>query len=228
MTKKVFFLVFVVFNTSLCSQQELRTIFGDVYYEPDRYKTQYDATDSTPYLNVDFTPAKINDINETKMVRFNAFDESVEVMVNAKKVVILQDSQAYTIKLLDGSKKVYETKKYGDEEDKVKTSFFELIARNTKYALFLKEKKKYVKAKKAQGYEASKPAMFKKRKDTYYITDFKEQSELVIKIPSKVKTFVSFFPSHAKQVKMFIKKYKLKIDEGEDLIKIFDFYFDSI
>ncbi len=228
MIKKVFFLVFLVINLTLHSQQELRNKFGDVYYAADLYKTKYNALESTPYLNEVFTPAKINNISETKMVRFDAFEDRVEVMVNAKKVVILQDSQSYSINLLDGSDKLYETKRYREEKGNLKTSFFELINQKDNYTLYLKEKVKFFKGEKAQGYEASKPAMFKKQKTTYYITDFKGQSEQLLRIPSKVKTFVAFFPSRSKPVRMFMKDNNLKIDNGDDLVKIFHFYFDNI
>ena len=218
---------FLVINLSAHGQQELRTNFGDVFYAADLYKTKYNALESTPYLNEAFTPAKINNIVETKMVRFDAFEDRVEVMVNAKKVVILQGSQSYSINLLDGSDKLYETKRYRDEKGNRKTSFFELIAHKENYTLYLKEKIKFFKAEKAQGYEAFKPAMFKKQKTTYYITDFKGQSEQLLRIPSKVKTFVAFFPSRSKPVRMFMKDNKLKIDNGDDLVKILDFYFDN-
>ena len=218
---------FLVINLTVYAQQELRTQFGDVYYAADLYKTKYKALESTPYLNEVFTPAKINNISKTKMVRFDAFEDRVEVMVNAKKVVILQDSQSYSISLLDGSDKLYETKRYRDEKGNLKTSFFELIAHKDNYTLYLKEKIKIFKAEKAQGYEASKPAMFKKQKTTYYITDFKGQSEQLFRIPTKVKAFVAFFPSRSKPVRMFMKDNKLKIDKGDDLAKIFDFYFDN-
>ena len=216
---------FLVLNLNVYGQQELRTKFGDVYYAADLYKTKYNALESTPYLNEVFTPAKINDISETKMVRFDAFEDRVEVMANAKKVVILQDSQFYSISLLDGSDKLYETKRYRDEKGNTKTSFFELIAHKDNYTLYLKEKIKFFKAENAKGYEAPKPAMFKKQKTTYYITDFKGQSNQLLRIPSKGKAFVAFFPSRSKPVRMFIKENKLKIDNSDDLMQIFDFYF---
>ncbi len=219
---------FLVINLAAHGQQELRTKFGDVYYAADLYKTKYNAQESTPYLNEVFTPAKINNIRETKMVRFDAFEDRVEVRINAKKVVILQDSQSYSISLLDGSDKLYETKRYRDEKGNAKTSFFELIAHKENYKLYLKEKIKFFKGEKAQGYEAPKPAMFKKQKTTYYISDFKRQSDQLLRIPSKVKTFMEFFPSRSKPVRMFMKDNKLKIDNGDDLVKIFDFYFENI
>ncbi|MCP4974881.1 MAG: hypothetical protein GY931_01850 [Maribacter sp.] len=226
MIKQVYLFWFLVISLTI-QGQELRNRFGDVYYTADMHKTKYNAPESTPYLNEVFTPAKINNINETKMVRFDAFEDRVEIMVSENKVVILEDKQPYSIKLLDGSGKLYETKSYYDEKGNTKASFFEVLALNENYSVYLKEKMKFSKAKKAQGYEASKPAMFKKQKATHYITDFKGESDQLIKIPTKVKYFIEFFPGHSKSLKMFIKDNKLKIDKSQDLMKIFDFYFDT-
>jgi len=224
--KIVFLLGFLIIGLT-SNGQELRNRFGDVYYSPNLYQTKYNSLEGTPYLNETFTPAKINDISETMLVRFDAFEDRVEIMVTKNQVVILEGSQPYTIELLDGSDKRYETKKYLDEKGNLKTSFFEVIAQKETYTIYLKEKMKFLKAEKAQGYEASKPAMFKKQKAAYYITDFKGQSDHLIKLPYKVKNFVAFFPDSPKSVRKFIKENKLKIDNADDLAQIFDFYFDS-
>lgn len=224
---KVFLLGLLITGLSI-NGQELRNRFGDVYYATNLYKTKYNTVESTPYLNEAFTPARINDIGETKMVRFDAFEDRVEVMINAKQVVVLQDSKSYSIALLDGSDKRYETKAYQDDKGKLKSSFFEVIAQKETYTIYLKEKKNFFKATKAQGYEASKPAMFKKQKPAFFITDFKGKSDQLIKIPSKVKTLVAFFPDRTKSVHKFIKENKLKVDNELDLEKIFDFYFNSV
>lgn len=218
---------FLLISVAACGQQELRNRFGDVYYGANLYKTNYNAFEGSPYLNEEFTPAKINDVSETKLVRFDAFEDRVEIRVSENKVVILQVSEPYVISLLDGSDRVFETKKYLDDKGNTTTAFFELIANQKHYKLYLKEKIKFSKAEKAQGYGKAKPARFKKQNGIYYITDFIAPSGQLIRIPSKVKSFVAFFPNSSKPVRKFIKDNKLKIDKGDDLVKIFDFYFEN-
>ncbi|ALM07991.1 hypothetical protein SB49_09400 [Sediminicola sp. YIK13] len=216
---------FLLLNLTAHAQIELRGDLGDVYYSKDLYKTTYNSPEGSPYLNENFTPAKINDINETKLVRFNAYEDRIEVMVEENKVIVLPDTQTYTISLLDGSNKVFETKNYLDEKGNLKNSFFELIVIKEKHSLYLKEKIEFTKAVKAQGYQDSQPAMFKKQKESYFITDFKGQSDQLIYLPRKLKNFLKLFPAHSKTIKSFIKDNKLKIDKSGDLLKIFDFYF---
>jgi len=225
--KKGFIVVFLVLGLTTQAQQELRNSLGDVYYDSNLYNTKYNAQEGTPYLNEVFTPAKIDNISETKLVRFDAVEGRVEILVNDKKVLILDDAESHLITLLDGSNKQYETKKYLTEKGIPKTSFFELVAKNENYTLYLLERIKFYKAVKAQGYGAPKPAMFKYAKKVYYLTDFKTKSDQLLNIPSKVKNFVALFPGHSKSVKLFIKENTLKIDNEKDLLRIFDFYFDT-
>lgn len=228
MIMKYFLLLgFLLLNLSVYGQIELRGDLGDVYYSKDLYKTNYNSPAGSPYLYEDFIPAKINDISETKLVRFDAFEDRVEVMVDENKVVILPDTQPFTISLLDGSDKIFETKSYHDEKGNLKTSFFELIAKHENYSLYLKEKIEFTKAVKAQGYQDSQPAMFKKQKESYFITDFKGQTDQLLKIPYKNRNFLALFPAQSKSIKTFIKDNKLKIDRGDDLVKIFNFYFSK-
>lgn len=225
--KNLLLLGFLLLNLSIYGQIELRGDLGDVYYSKDLYKSKFNSPAGSPYLNENFTPAKINDINETKLVRFDAYEDRIEIMVDENQVVILPDTGSYTISLLDGSDKIFETKSYLDEKDNLKTSFFELIDQQENYRLYLKEKIAFTKAVKAQGYQESQPAMFKKQKESYFITDFKGQTDQLFKIPYKNKNFLALFPLHSKSMKTFIKDKKLKIDEGDDLIEIFNFYFSK-
>ncbi|MGY8915390.1 MAG: hypothetical protein ACKVJF_09975, partial [Flavobacteriales bacterium] len=201
--KHFLILGFLLLNLTVSAQIELRGDLGDVYYTKDLYKTKYNSPAGSPYLNENFIPAKINDINETKLVRFDAFEDRVEVMVDENKVVILPDTQTFTISLLDGSDKIFETKSYQDEKGNLKTSFFELIAKQENYRLYLKEKIEFTKAVKAQGYQESQPAMFKKQKETYFITDFNGQTDQLLKIPYKSRSFLLLFPEHSKSIKTF-------------------------
>ena len=212
----------------LCScsihAQQLRNDLGDVYYEPNFYMTKYDGPEGSPYLNETFTPAKIKGIEKTQLVRFDAVEGNVEVMISEQQVLVLNNTKKYSISLADGSDKVYETREFVNNKGDVNTSFFELLESTTNYKLYLKEEKKFFEKVQAQGYAAEKPARFEKIRDTYYVTDFKNGSEKLIPLPSKMKAFLAFFGDQGASVKKFIKDEKLKVDKTEDLVRILDYY----
>lgn len=226
--KKVFFVWVITYNVSLslAAQQELRGQLGEVFYTPNAYLAEYNSPSGSPYLSTEFIPVKINDIRETKLVRFDLVKDRVEIKINETKVTVLDDSLLYNIVLLDDSGRSYQTRDYFDEKANVNSSFFEVLHNNQFYGLYLKEKKKFYKEVKAQGYQPGSKAEFKFVKSNYYITDFINNTDRLLELPQNDKSFAKLFSSNSKSILGFIKKNNLKIDNEEDLLKIFNFYFE--
>ena len=217
---------FLFLCTALHGQQ-LRTDLGEVYYEPNFYMTKYSGTEGSPYLNESFAPAKIEGIEKTQLVRFDAVEGQVEVMVSEDQVVVLDGSKNYVITLLDGAKKRYEILEYFTPGGEVGASFFEVLESNDQFSLYLKEEKKFYKKEKAQGYASEKPARFEKIRDAYYVSDFKNPSDRLLPVPGKMKSFLAFFGDHGPEIKKFIREHKLKTDNAADLVRIFGYYFQK-
>lgn len=212
----------------LCAfSQQLRNKYGDVYYDPNLYGSNFNSIEGSPYLDTEFKPAKINEISETKWVRFNAFEGKVEVK-EKNGIIVLSDSDSYIISLQDGSNRIYETRTYEDELGNLKVSFFELLNHRQHYKLYLKEEIILTKAVKAEGYAQAEPAKFKRLGDTFYVIDFIGNSQKLLQIPSRMKSFLAMFPKKQKALKTFTKTNKLKTRNAEDLIEIFDFYFSDL
>ena len=226
--KKIILIVSLSVSCFTVFGQEIRNYLGDVYFVPGKYKTIYNSPEGSPYLNEEFVPAKINNISDTQLVRFDAVLGNVEVMITGSKVVALDNSKTYAISLVDGSNKVYKTLEYTDVDGNENNSFFELLDSTLNYKLYLKENKKFFKKVKAQGYAEEIPAQFKKVKSDFYVTDFKSQSDRLIYIPHKLKPFTEFFQEEAKSIKNFIKENKLNIGDANDLVKIFKFYYEQL
>lgn len=207
--------------------QELKNKFGENYYTPALYKQEYKAAEGSPYLDEQFKPAKINNIEEARLVRFDAMNNQVEIMVKGNSVMILDDSEPYTIAMEDGSKKVYRIKSYtGKKGDKVR-SFFQLLYEVGAIELYLKEEKRFYKEVKAQGYQDSQPAQFKKEPDTFFITDFVDNTDVLLEVPNRVNKFVELFAPRSKEMKEYIKDGKLELNKKDDLILIFTEYFGN-
>ena len=226
---KVFFIWFIAckISLSLSAQQELRGQLGEVFYTPNAYMSEYNSPIGSPYLNTEFIPAKINDIRETKLVRFDVVKDRVEVKINETKVTVLDDSLLYNIVLLDDSGRIYQTRDYYDEKRNVISSFFEVLHTNSTYGLYLKERKKFIKGVKAEGYQPGSKAEFKFIKSNYYVTDFINNTDKLLELPQNEKSFAKLFSSEAKSILTYIKKNNLKLDDKEDLLKIFNFYFEN-
>jgi len=220
-------MLIVLAFVQLCAfSQQLRNKYGDIYYDANLYGNNYNSIEGSPYLDSEFKPAKINEISETKFVRFNAFEGKIEVKEKSG-VIVLSDSDSYVITLQDGSNKIYETRNYEDEFGNSQVSFFELLKDHKNYRLYLKQDITLTKAVKAEGYAKAEPAKFKGPLDTFYVLDFIGNSQKLLPIPYRMKSFLTIFPQKHKALKSFIKEHKLKTRNAEDLIKIFDYYFSD-
>lgn len=180
------------------------------------------------YLNEEFIPARINTIKEVQLIRFNAVENTIELKDSKDKILILSKSYDYSIKLLDGSNKLYETHSYIDEDGAKAISFFEKIYTTEKYALYLKERIIYKPGKKAtSSYEQDLPGKFKKGNTIFYVTDLNPKNTGLIAVSKKKKTLSVLFQKQAKTIDKFIKKEGLKMDKKEDIISILNFYFEK-
>ncbi|NAS12044.1 hypothetical protein [Poritiphilus flavus] len=222
MKKTILVIVFLCFLSYSSAQQILRTELGNVFYGTNKYKTEYNSPEGTPYLNESFTPAKINDISKTHFVRFNGYSGEVEVKVSEGRVVVLNEGDFFAIKLLDGSNTEYQTLSYLDEKGKRKHSFFQLLSNSEGYKLYLKQKVNYYKEVKAEAYKEAQPPRFKPGKPEFYFSTANDPKELTL-IPQKTNGFLKLFPEKSQELKKFIKSKKLKLNRKEDLMSIFEY-----
>ncbi|MFS4493860.1 hypothetical protein [Maribacter sp. 2308TA10-17] len=198
-----------------------------VYYVGTNTKKYDDEAEGLRYLTEQFTPATINGITETQLVRFNVVENTIEIKDENNKVLTLSQSYDYTVKLLDGSNKTYETHSFIDENGNKSITFFEKLYGNENFRLYLKERIIYIPAKKStSSYEQDVPGKFKKGNTIFHITDFISNSSILIEVPKKGKKLAILFKDQAKYMEKFIKHEKLKTDQKEDLIKIFNSYFN--
>lgn len=219
----------IIVGTLICSvsfgQRQIRDELGNGnFYEPNLYKSNYGSNIGSPYLNEEFLPAKVNDYKNPELVRFNAIEGTVEVLISENKVIVLDNSIPYAITLLD-NKKQYFIKKFIDSKENLNSSYFELIDSVNYHKIYLKENKVFQKKVKAQGYADEEPAKFKKSKDEVFISNFNGQTSNLLKLPETTNKFVKVFDPDSKMIKQFIKDEKLDVSQSKDVVKILKFYY---
>ncbi|MEL6305999.1 MAG: hypothetical protein AAFQ20_14590, partial [Bacteroidota bacterium] len=57
--------------------------------------------EGSPYLNDEFVPARVEGLNSTQLVRFNAYEDNMEIRVDGNKVYKLPNPQNVKVTLLD-------------------------------------------------------------------------------------------------------------------------------
>ena len=202
---------------------------GDLQYYVRTNNPAHSAAEGSRYLSDEFLPARINNIQETQLVRFNVPDNIVEVKKSNNEIMGLSIVVGYVIKLQDGSAKIYETHEYINKEDQTQTSFFEKIYQEGDFKLYLKENIKFTPAKPAKsGYEPAKPAKFSKGNNTFYVLGFGNKDKKLTALPKKRKALLPLFGEHASEIGKKIKSEKLDLKKSEDLTTVFKIYFELL
>ena len=228
MKKLLFILILIGISFNCFSQQILNNSIRDVEHliatgrsleNNDRYA---DAK-GTPYLTENFISAKISPGDKFYWVRYNAYDDEMEVKLNDQKTIVLDNSKGNYRITPKGSPNSYVSLK---EVGKDKLGYFVEVLKTNTTSLYKKLEKKYTPETPAMtSYDKDKPAYFSKEKETFYIQLSSE--DVLQELPSKQKTFLTLF-SNDKEIKDYIKKNKIKLSKEPDLIKLINFINSSV
>ncbi len=228
--KKIVLIYHLLFVTMLCAQTQ--NVSGDIMdtsaYLESLTNPIYDKIEGTPYLQETFVAARINGAVETKFVRFNAFDNAIEINLGNGQMMILDKRTTYLIDVLDGSNRVYQTLSYRNDAGQIEMSFFERIHEDEMFALYLKERVKLVRGvKDQQAYGGDKPDNFLKVNNVYFISNFRSKTPDLLEVPRKRKDFYKLFPKREKEIEKFVKDNKLDVNAPKDISTIFEYYLDT-
>ncbi|MEM7381009.1 MAG: hypothetical protein AAF361_07405 [Bacteroidota bacterium] len=200
--------------------------FNELLFFVGTNTSKYDDTEGSPYIYEDFLPAKINNIKETKLVRFNAVENLIEVK-QEDKILGLTMSKAYSITLRDGSDRVFEIHPVETEDGKQEKVFLERVFSNDKFMLYMKENIRYVDAKPAKSsYEQAVPAKFVKNKNSFYVIEKANEGQKLVLLPKKKKLLVKTFGDKSKTIDKKIKKEGLKLNDKNDMVTILSYYYN--
>lgn len=216
---KSLIIITLLFNSSIFSQE----VKNDEVINKSTSITSFDARPKnlvgSEYIIKEFLPAKLIDNDEIFSIRYNAYQDEMEVRKNEKEYSLPKDFNN-TITFIN-SKKEYAVFEYIEGETS-KKGFFVVIFKGTKISLTLKEKIKLLdEVHPNTGYEKYKPPTLKREKDKFYLA---YKNNTTAKLPSKKKDFFNLFSTNSKAVQAYVKENKLGIKNQEDLIDIFQFY----
>lgn len=227
----ILFYVLTILPTISWAQQEVIRIRGSILeigilIDDGLDISKYTNIDGSPYINPEFIPAKINDIEKTQFIRFNVVDNSVEVQTKVDKIGILNLKNDCKIELLDGSNKRYRTAWY-DNEGKRTRSFFEVIIDGEGYSLYRQERKKYLEEQEAEAFKDKLPRRFVDQAPLFFVTDFNTDSSDLLELSKKKKKFIAIFGKKGKTLEKYIKQERLDYKEKDDLVRIMNFVFSE-
>lgn len=191
-----------------------REVFFKIKSEGAGRALNYDEIIGSPYLNKNFSIAKVANDYENAPVRYNTFTEEIEFQKNGTTLALPKEEKFSRIEIFSPKTTLVRL----DTQDDLSGYFFELV--NGKTGLYKKIKTKFIDAvPAANSYASDRPASFKTLDPVYYI---KTESGY-IKKPKKVKDITEAFPAKKEEIENFTKSNNIKINKEEDLIKLVKF-----
>jgi hypothetical protein len=174
------------------------------------------------YLSDNFVRAKISDFEDKVFaVRYDIFNDQMEFQGGNNQIYIMnKEERSRKITFLD-SNDVYSIFDFKSDDGDTSSGYFTALSTDGDYQLLKKNKVIFIEEKvSATGYDAPKPAMYKKTKDRHYIIINGAPAVLV---DTNKKRFVTLFKGQEKDALSFIKKNKIKLSNDTDLIKFVNF-----
>lgn len=221
MNEKVTIIFFLLFSTLGFSQQRISFSDGS-FQNGQNYNNLFlnidDELDSKTvgarYINENFLPAKLNNSKDTFFLRYDAFNEVFEVKKGENKYSLNKKISDLTISFQNGQ--VYKPYNY---EGSLK--YFSLLNdENSKIKLLKKESIIFIEEKESKtGYDEYRPPQYKRKKDSFFYIN--ESLNEPIEIPNNKKKFAELFHDNQKDILDYIKKEKIKLNDENDLIKLF-------
>lgn len=180
------------------------------------------AVKGSKYLNDNFLSAKISDFEDKLFaVRYDIYNDQMEFQGGSNEVYIMNKSdRSRKITFLE-TNDTYSIFDYKSDEGDVRSGYFTALNTDGNYQILKKNNVIFIEEKaSATGYDAPKPAMYKKTKDRHYIIINNAPAVLV---DTNKKRFFTLFNGQSNEVLNFIKKNKINLSEDMDLVKFVKF-----
>lgn len=199
--------------TMLHAQQTIRMYVGPLLSVNNDLQTIKQDVIGTPYFNASFLPAMIGSSMETVPTRYDAHLDKFEVLVDGKVYQLPINEDLSTIRFKDINVNFIYLKEENGYYVKLSEGAYQLLKKlkiNIETVRPSIEPNSTIK----EGY-----TKFAKLKLTYYL----KTPEKTLAFPKNTKHFVELFPDKKEALNNFIKLYKIKFNNEEDLIKLVNF-----
>jgi len=195
--------------------------FNKLYSNVDLSKIE-----GSPYMDNEFQLGKVyNRLTKNVsnfLLRYNIYNDEIQIKVgdNNDSRVLLKSKDYFVI--LNNSKIFYE--KY-QIKNNIETGYFILKYTGKSFSLFEKKNKTFQASKPSKdSFHISTPAKFKDN-TTSYIKSTKD--EVLRPVSSSKKAILDNFPTHKKELKIYLKSENINLKDENDLKKLIKYY-DSL
>jgi hypothetical protein len=183
--------------------------------------TFFSEVDGTPYIFKNFVLSEIEGVKNKMMLRYNAYDDVIELEKSVGQVFTVSKDFAYGVIYMSyDRKKLRLISTVNKKNEPVLNYAFELV-NNEKLALLRRDKIELKEAKLARNsFEFNTKAKFTDIKSSYLL-EFKDKKTFE-SLDSKSK-LLELYPAHNNEIKAFLKENKIDFSKESDLLQTTQF-----
>lgn len=191
---------------------------GKIFRNP---LTQPGKPKGSPYLQLLFAAAKVQNVEQKSFMRYNAFNDEFEFITSKNDTLVLDKIADFSPITFAGTNKKYRLESYRNGKNKLYSGYLIEVYEKGDYALYRKENVIYYEEKIAKTtLETSTPPKYVKSDDTYFL---KNKDAGIAEFPNGKKELIKLFPDKKSAIEAFVKENKISFGNLPDLIKIIDF-----
>lgn len=178
-------------------------------------------TQGSPYTNKFFLPAKVGEIKNNALMRYDAYNDEFEFIDAKKDTLVLNKADKFSnITFVNGNLR-YELVDYTNRKGVLTNGYLIKLHEIKGYTLYKKQTVTYSKEQVAERpFEPSSPAKFEQDKDVFY---FKNNDKGIVMFPSSKKNLLKLYPEKKTEIEAFVKQNDIDFDKEADMAKVIDF-----
>jgi len=174
----------------------------------------------SPYVQQMFAVAKVENITQKSIMRYNVFDDQFEFISTTSDTLIMDKNPDFSPIVFSGTNKKYQLTQYTNNTGKLFYGYLIHLYEKGDFALLKKENIIFYEEKPAKtSLEVTQPARFTKVGDTWFLKNKDKVSEF----PESKKQLIKLFPDHKMAIETFVKENKISFDIESDQVKLVNF-----
>ncbi|MFZ4680420.1 MAG: hypothetical protein ACOYLP_09655 [Flavobacterium sp.] len=186
------------------------------------YHPTYTKTLGSPYPNKAFLHAKVGDVVQNALLRYNACYDEFEFINSKNDTLVLNNAAAFSTITITYPKALYQYVNFTEKSGKLNTGYLVSLFEKNGYLLYKRQKIKYYDAIPAKSsYDTSTQARFVPLKDTFFI---KINDGEIFELPTNKKELLKLFPEKKTDIEIFIKQNEIDLEKEPDVIKLIEFF----
>ena len=175
----------------------------------------------SPYLQLKFSLAQVENVAQKYYMRYNAYDDSFEFITPKNDTLVLDKIADFNTIHLIATDKTYKLVDYTNGKGKLVKGYLIDFYDKADFVLYKKESVNYYEGKIARTtLENNVPSRYTKLEDAFYL---KNKEGTITEFPESKKQLIKLFPNNKEVLETFLKENKISFNKGEDRIKIVDF-----